>query len=66
MTCCLQFDPEPKLVIDHVTENSVPLVGELTEKNIKKRYAIKRPAVIFFFTVDFSIHHRKGENPINV
>nr|CAB3264750.1 protein disulfide-isomerase A4-like [Phallusia mammillata] len=40
-------------------DHSVPLVGQRTRDNMKKRYS-KQPLVVVYYTVDFSFDYRKA------
>ena len=50
------------VITSFIKKYSVPLVGELTSENERKRYNDKRPLCLVFYDVDWSFDHRDGKN----
>lgn len=52
-------DSKASDIENFVNDNSVPLVGQRTGANARKRY-VKRPLVVVYYAVDFGFDYRKN------
>ncbi|XP_074659107.1 putative protein disulfide-isomerase A4 isoform X2 [Tubulanus polymorphus] len=44
-------------IVKFIRDHQTPLIGQLTDQNMEKRY-MSRPLCLLFYTVDFSFSHR--------
>ncbi|MFH4983239.1 hypothetical protein AB6A40_009948 [Gnathostoma spinigerum] len=54
-----QESAKPEELLEFFREYCRPLVGQLTYTNLKSRYT-KRPLVVVYYNVDFSLDYREG------
>lgn len=55
----IKEDTKASDIEEFINNNAVPLVGQRTGVNARKRYT-KRPLVVVYYTVDFSFDYRKN------